>query len=166
MLSYSQCISRKEEADGWEWSWPAVEWSQHLHSQEVVHCPNFKIKKDIANQKISMLPGSKVNLNGVRIYILRRWLTAQMLKWKITSQTKRNLFCLRAQQILNFEHSKFWIVSQDICHDQFECISSSKRALGEETFQREIMMGEKKLLNLVIFLFKQTPENMVDMRIV
>ena len=62
MLSYSQCISRKEEADGWEWSWPAVEWSQHLHSQEVAQCSNVRIKNNITTKKKSVLPESAANI--------------------------------------------------------------------------------------------------------
>ena len=54
-------------------------------------------------KKLMVENGRDQPLNGVSIYILRRWLNAQMLGLKIISQPKRNPYCLRAQQILNFE---------------------------------------------------------------
>ena len=75
-------------------------------------------------KKLMVENGRDQPLNGVSIYILRRWdyeYNGVLLRKKVNII----ILCMSVLRP-NSHHSIF---------------SSSKRALGEETFQREIMMG-------------------------
>ena len=76
-------------------------------------------------KKLMVENGRDQPLNGVSIYILRRW---DYEYNGVLFRKKVNIIILCMSVLRSNSH-----------HSIF---SSSKRALGEETFQREIMMGK------------------------
>ena len=80
-------------------------------------------------KKLMVENGRDQPLNGVSIYILRRWdyeCNGVLLRKKVNT-------------IILAISNRCMSVLRSNSHDSI--FSSSKRALGEETFQREIMMG-------------------------